>query len=57
MNLLNEGKAVVHCKKELCEGYCEVQELIFLSFLFQLSESEEDKLKVSLRRLIGISDS
>lgn len=49
MNLLKEGKAVIRCKKELCESYYrEVQELIFLSFLFQLSESEENKLKVTV---------
>lgn len=47
MNLVNEGKAVTQHKDIFMNTMChEVQELIFLSFLFQLSENEEDKLKV-----------
>lgn len=48
LNLVNEGKAVTQSKKDIFVKtvFHEVQELIFLSFLFQLSENEEDKLKV-----------
>lgn len=48
MNLVTEGKAVTQCKNDIFVKtvYHEVQELILLSFLFQLSENEEDKLKV-----------